>query len=162
MKDALNRVQSLHVIYDADGTPTGELVYLFKKVLGLAHCAACSITHGARREKPEFTQLKRAWPVPLYNIHRDEMDDAMRGTVEGVLPCVVARTAKMDVLVMGPEELERCGGDVVTFEKKIGECVKELGLDIGEAGIERIERICGRETGGKGAIVARETRVLRD
>lgn len=162
MKDSPKHVQSLHVIYDVDGTPTGEIVYLFKKMLGLAHCAACAITHGARREKPEFTRLKQACPVPVYNIHRDEMDDVMRGAVEGVLPCVVARTAKMDVRVMGPEELERCGGDVVAFERRIGECVKQRGLEMREVGIGGIERIY---SGGKGegdALVTDEGGTLRD
>lgn len=122
------RVQSLHIIYDADGTPTGELLYLLKKLLGLSHCAACTITHGARCEKPEFTALKHAWPVPVRNIHRDEMDDMMRGAVAGVLPCVVARTDAGDVRVMGPVELERCEGEVLAFEKSVLECVGRWGL----------------------------------
>ena len=58
-------IRSLHVIYDADGSITGELVYMAKKLLGLAHCAACEITHGPRAENPEFTALKRGrWRVP--------------------------------------------------------------------------------------------------
>lgn len=123
------RVLSLHVIYDADGSLTGELVYMAKKLLGIAHCAACDITHGPRREKPEFTQLKAVgWNVPFHNIHRDEMDEAMREAVAGVLPCVVARTEGKDVLVVGPKQLDECQGDIALFEAAVNIGISRTGL----------------------------------
>lgn len=125
-------VESLYVIYDADGTRTGELIYMAKKLLGVAHCAACDITHGPRREKPEFTELKETWPVPVYNIHRDEMDSHMCAAVDNVLPCVVARTQRADVRVMAPEQLESCAGDVVQFARRVTECVHAAELAMPE------------------------------
>lgn len=96
------QVQQLFVVYDADGTTAGEILYLIKKLLGLGHCAACDITHGPRREKPEFTVLKTAgWEVPLVNIHRNEMDRPLTRAVNGKLPCVVARTSRRDVYLLG-------------------------------------------------------------
>lgn len=123
-------VLSLHVIYDADGTLAGELLYMAKKALGLAHCAACDITHGPRREKPEFTALKTTtgWTVPLLNIHRDEMDETMRACVNGVLPCVVARTDAGDSLLVRPNELEECAGSVDSFVYIVDERAKSMQL----------------------------------
>lgn len=130
------QVSSLYVIYDADGTRTGELIYIAKKLLGLAHCAACDITHGPRREKPEFTELKLTWPVPVHNIHRDEMDIAMETAVLGVLPCVVARTHTADFVVMRPDELELCAGDVVSFAKRVRACVERADLRMPEKRVD--------------------------
>lgn len=125
----MQTVSSLHVIYDADGTRTGELIYLVKKLLGIAHCAACDITHGPRKEKPEFTHLKTsAWSVPLFNIHRDEMDEDMNACVRGVLPCVVARTPDEDVLLVRPDELELCGGEVLSFEEAVNSAAERADL----------------------------------
>lgn len=108
-------VRELFVVYDADGTRTGELIYMTKKLLGLGHCAACDITHGPRREKPAFTALKPAWGVPLSNIHRDEMDAPLTAAVAARLPCVAARTDTRDILLLGNESLETCDGDVLRF-----------------------------------------------
>lgn len=123
-------VLSLHVIYDADGTLAGELLYMAKKALGLAHCAACDITHGPRREKPEFTALKTTtgWTVPLLNIHRDEMDETMQVCVNGILPCVVARTDAGDFLLVRPNELDECAGSVDSFVYIVDERAKRMGL----------------------------------
>lgn len=130
------QVNALFVIYDADGTRAGELLYIAKKLLGLAHCAACDITHGPRKEKPEFTQLKLTWPVPVHNIHRDEMDPAMAHVVHHTLPCVVARTDTLDVVVMRPEQLERCAGDVVRFATDVRQCVDREGLEMPERSVQ--------------------------
>ena len=122
-------IDALYVIYDADGTPTGELIYMVKKLLGIAHCAACDITHGPRREKPEFTHLKAsAWAVPLHNIHRDEMDLEMKQSVAGVLPCVVAKLPEDHHILLGPQELEMCGGDVRLFENAVNEAAMGASL----------------------------------
>lgn len=123
-------VQSLHIIYDADGTITGELVYMLKKMLGIAHCAACDITHGPRKEKPEFTRLKSAWHAPLYNIHRDEMDSRMARATAGRLPCVVARTEQHDVVLVDAPELERCQGDVASFQNVVDHALNNASLRI--------------------------------
>lgn len=133
------QVLSLHVIYDADGTLTGELVYMAKKALGLAHCAACDITHGPRREKPEFTALKTStgWTVPLLNIHRDEMDETMRLCASGTLPCVIARTDGGDFLLVRPHELDECAGSVDTFVFVVDERARKLGLQL-----NRVENFC--------------------
>eukprot|EP00171_Calliarthron_tuberculosum_P005261 IDg5261t1 len=133
-------VTELVVIYDADGTVSGELIYMTKKLLGLGHCAACDITHGPRREKPEFTALKtRGWGVPLRNIHRDEMDTPLAAALRAHLPCVGARLADGSVrLLLGHEPLNACGGDVDAFRAAVDAALAEQHLQVAPA------PVCGR------------------
>lgn len=121
MRTSLERISALYVVYDADGTHIGELMYMIRKALGIAHCSACDITHGPREEKPEFTRLKLSgWNVPMLNIHRDEMDDQLRQSVGSILPVVAARTESgRDVLLLGPDQLDECYGSVASLEAGI-------------------------------------------
>lgn len=117
-------------MYDADGSYIGELLYMIRKFLGLAHCAACDITHGPRKEKPEFTRLKaHGWNVPFHNIHRDEMDHSLRHTIKGNLPAVAARTLEgRHVLLLGPKQLDNCCGSVATFENSVNDALADASL----------------------------------
>lgn len=127
------QVKELFVVYDADGTMTGEVLYIVKKLLGIGHCAACDITHGPRREKPEFTELKTGgWAVPLHNIHRDEMDDNLREAVNGVLPCVAARTERRDVVLLGPAALGNCSGEVLCLQRLVNDALQKYRLSVPE------------------------------
>lgn len=130
-------LKALYVIYDADGTVVGEIMYALKKLLGISHCAACDITHGLRREKPEFTVLKQSygWNVPLHNIHRDEMDGSMTETVAMTLPCVVARTSDRDVVLLGPGTLDECRGSVDSLRKSVDGALERFGIRVPEARI---------------------------
>jgi hypothetical protein len=114
-------IVALFVVYDADGTHIGELLYMIRKLLGISHCSACEITHGPRTEKPEFTKLKAlGWNVPLHNIHRDEMDAPLARSIGAVLPAVAARTASgRDILLLGPQQLDDCYGSVEMLEASV-------------------------------------------
>mmetsp|Transcript_5229 Transcript_5229/g.11031 ORF Transcript_5229/g.11031 Transcript_5229/m.11031 type:complete len:198 (+) Transcript_5229:183-776(+) len=124
------KLAELFVIYDADGTVAGELLYLVKKWFGRGHCAACVITHGPKREKPEFTDWKQRLGVVLHNIHRDEMDiDLYNATRRRPFPCVVGRADSGEyVYVMAPEELDKCDGQVDQFETRLVEKLGDVGF----------------------------------
>jgi hypothetical protein len=47
--DGDRRVVRLVGVYDADGTPRGEIAYWVGARLGRTHCALCDITHGPWR-----------------------------------------------------------------------------------------------------------------
>lgn len=49
-------------VYDADGGLLGELAYLTGRILGIAHCALCEITHGPAGEKPAFQGTRQSLP----------------------------------------------------------------------------------------------------
>eukprot|EP00188_Purpureofilum_apyrenoidigerum_P000542 Plantae.Rhodophyta-Purpureofilum_apyrenoidigerum.ctg12402.p1 GENE.Plantae.Rhodophyta-Purpureofilum_apyrenoidigerum.ctg12402~~Plantae.Rhodophyta-Purpureofilum_apyrenoidigerum.ctg12402.p1 ORF type:complete len:170 (-),score=24.25 Plantae.Rhodophyta-Purpureofilum_apyrenoidigerum.ctg12402:1206-1715(-) len=113
-------LSELYVVYDADGTVVGEMMYSIRKWLGRGKCSACDITHGPHREKEEFTEFKDGFNVPVYNIHRDEMDVEMRKSAAGRLPCVFARVNMGEfVFLMGTDTLERCQGSVQNLKDEI-------------------------------------------
>ncbi|EME27707.1 uncharacterized protein Gasu_46970 [Galdieria sulphuraria] len=129
-------LEALYIVYDADGTVAGELLYLLRKWLGKGHCAACDITHGPRKVKPEWTILqKTGWlGVPLFNIHRDEMEPKLRSAVSCALPCVAALVDNGDyVLLLQPEDLESCKGQVSKLQEKIVEALKDFGFQVNES-----------------------------
>jgi hypothetical protein len=98
-------------VYDADGTLRGEVAYWIGARLGRAHCALCDITHGALREKSAWQACRMGLPIPFDTYHRDDQPDAVRAAVGGNLPAVVAETEAGIVVLLGPAELEACGGE---------------------------------------------------
>ncbi|GJD10117.1 hypothetical protein Gasu2_43290 [Galdieria sulphuraria] len=137
-------LEALYIVYDADGTVAGELLYLLRKWLGKGHCAACDITHGPRKVKPEWTILqKTGWlGVPLFNIHRDEMEPKLRSAVSCALPCVAALVDNGDyVLLLQPEDLESCKGQVSKLQEKIVEALKDFGFQVNESFTKKKKRM---------------------
>lgn len=124
------RICELVMVYDADGSLSGELIYITKKWLGFGHCAACTISHGPMKEKPEFTALKQSgWGVPLRNIHRDEMDHDLHTALHNSLPCIAARCVSGDVvLLLGNNQLDECSGDVETFRSALDNAILDSNL----------------------------------
>lgn len=126
-------LKALYIVYDADGTVAGEMLYLLRKWLGKGHCAACDITHGPRKVKPEWTSLQRTGllGVPLFNIHRDEMEPKLRAAVSCALPCVAALVDSGEyVLLLRPEDLESCNGEVPKLQEKILEALRTQGFQV--------------------------------
>jgi hypothetical protein len=103
-------------VYDADGGLRGELAYLTGRLLGVAHCALCDITHGWSGEKPGFRALRRSLGVPVATIHRNEQPEGLGEVTRGRLPCVVGETADGYELILGRADLEACRSDVPCLE----------------------------------------------
>lgn len=118
-------------VYDADGTLTGELRYWINARLGRAHCALCDITHGTFSERSEWRSCRSELPVPFVTYHRDDQPEAVRAVAEGVVPVVLAETAVGLVVLLGPEELEGCGGSVEAFDEALRAALARNGLDPG-------------------------------
>jgi len=124
----LSGLRSMFIVYDADGTVCGEIIYHVRKMLFNATCSACSITHGPKKEKPEFTQLKGEFSIPVYNIHRDEMDVELRAVATS-LPCVaVEQSDGKYELLLSPEELDRANGSVDQWEQLMKAKLVEKGF----------------------------------
>ena len=73
-------------VYDTNGGLVGELAYLTGRLLGVAHCALCEITHDASGEKPVFQATRRSIGVPLEMTHRNQVSREVRTLVEGRTP----------------------------------------------------------------------------
>jgi hypothetical protein len=115
-------------VYDADGTPRGELAYWIGARLGRAHCALCDITHGLVRERPEWKVCRADLPVPFDTYHRDDQPEAVSHAAGGIVPVVLAETAIGFVVLIGPEALSECAGSVEYLTRAVELAVAAHGL----------------------------------
>ena len=97
-------------VYDADGTVWGEVSYWIGARLGRAHCSLCDITHGSVRARPEWVACTQDLDVPFETYHRNDQPDEVRSAARGTAPVVVAETDDGCVLLLGPDDIERCDG----------------------------------------------------
>ncbi len=120
-------IRRLVGVYDADHTVRGELLYWVGARLGRAHCGLCTITHGVVRAKREWQEYRSALPVPFDTYHRDDQPVAVRAL--GVVPVVVAETDDAPpAVLLGPAELDACGGSVDALATAIRAAVTARGL----------------------------------
>jgi hypothetical protein len=117
-------------VYDAEGTLRGELSYWVGARLGRAHCALCDITHGLLRERSDWRDCRDSMPVPFDTYHRDDQPAAVRDAAQGAAPVVLAETAVGFVVLLGPEQLERCNASVSEFSDALDRSLAAAGLSI--------------------------------
>jgi hypothetical protein len=127
-----DQVLRLVGVYDAEGTLRGELSYWVGARLGRAHCALCDITHGSIRERSDWKECRAGLPVAFDTYHRDDQPEAVRDVAEGTTPVVLAETAVGYVVLLGPDELERCDGSVSDFAAALDRALRAAGLSAGE------------------------------
>ena len=126
----LRTVTSLIGVYEADGGVVGELRYVVGHLLGRAECSLCDITHGRLRRKAEFDALCRRLGVPFDVVHRNERTPEVALATDA-LPCVVAVTSGRHDVVLGPDDLRECAGDVDRFERDLRDALGARGLTLG-------------------------------
>ena len=122
-------IQRLVGVYDASGSVLGELSYFIRARVGLAHCALCEVTHGRVRERADWRSCRDGLPVPFATYHRDDQPEAVRTASGRRAPVVVAELDDDSVVVLlGPDELERCGGEPERLVGAIERAVADAGL----------------------------------
>ena len=114
-------IDRLTVIYDADGGLLGELRYVADKLLNGAHCSACDITHGAVSEKGEWKSCKARLPVPVDQLHRNELEPELDRAVQGQLPCVAAHDDDGWSVLVTADELDELRGSASALEALLQE-----------------------------------------
>lgn len=121
-------VRELIGVYDADGTLLGEARYWIGARLGRAHCALCDITHGLFTERADWRRCRDQLDVEFRTYHRNDAPADVL-TAGSAPPFVVARTDRGLVALLGPEELDSCGGDVEQFRQALSRACAERHLD---------------------------------
>jgi hypothetical protein len=106
-------------VYQADTGILGELGYAVAKLLRRRHCALCDLTHQGIRPKRDFQVMCARLPVPVDLVHLNERSAEVRAASESRTPCVLAGVAGELVLLLGPRDLEACGGSVEEFETRL-------------------------------------------
>jgi hypothetical protein len=120
-------------VYAAEGTLRGEVAYWVGARLGRAHCSLCDITHGLFTESKEWQACKIGLPVPFDTYHRNDQPDAVRAATGNVDPVVVAETSTGVLVLVGPKELDACGGSPEKLVAAIEAGVSRLGLSFAAA-----------------------------
>lgn len=131
--EQLTHIVRLIGVYDADGSVRGELAYWIGARLGRAHCSLCEITHGLVRERADWKKCRAGLAVPFDTYHRDEQPDAVRVATADIVPAVIAETQQGFSPLLGPADLDRCGGSVDQLFGAIERAVQRLGLAWPEA-----------------------------
>jgi len=121
-------VRELVGVYHANGTLVGEVTYWINARLGRGHCALCDITHGVLREKPAWRACRDALPVPMRAVHLDERSPAELAASADATPCVLAVTDEGTVVLLGPDELDRCAGSPPALVAAIDAALDQRGL----------------------------------
>ncbi|MEZ2121066.1 MULTISPECIES: hypothetical protein [unclassified Corynebacterium] len=103
-------------VYNANGGLLGELTYVVNKIRGATHCGLCDISHGkSTRPRKDWTKAIKQLPVPLETVHLNEMDADTERAADGTSPVIVYLDGKTDQILLGPEDLDSCGGRVDVF-----------------------------------------------
>lgn len=123
-------VERLILIFNAESGALAAIVDSTKKLFMLKGCTLCSITHGILGEKSEWKSCKEEIGVPVDYLHRDEVPEPMRRTVGQRLPCIVAQVGREFILLLTPEILERCKGNVADLKGKIAYHAATKNLEI--------------------------------
>ncbi len=121
-------VQGFVGVYHADGGVRGELAYAIGKVRGTAHCGLCDITHRGVRTRAQWTAMVRDLGVPFELVHLNERDAGVRAASAERTPCVLARSGDTLVFLLGPDDLDRLGGDVPRFAAALRTATEDAGL----------------------------------
>lgn len=113
-------------VYNADGTVWGEVSYWVGARIGTAHCSLCEITHGTFRESADWQKCRDSLSVPFSTFHRNDQPDDVREAAAGITPIVVARTTVECVVLLGPAEIESCGGRAEELAALIEQALSQL------------------------------------
>ncbi len=121
-------VNRLTMVYDADGTITGELSYwVGHNIVGNVKCSMCDISHGPFRQK----QVWKAWvaslakrSIEVVTLHRNDLANhehlELAQVINGQFPCVVAHSATGHLsFLLGDVELTSCNGQIDAFAKLV-------------------------------------------
>jgi hypothetical protein len=101
----------------------GELRYLVEHALGRTSCSLCAVTHGRLRPKRAWLDAAGRLPAPMRLVHRDERSAAEVAASGDRLPCVLVRRGLDVEVLLGPEELTACGGDVPRFTAAVADAL---------------------------------------
>ncbi len=113
------KVDRLLFVYNADSGTLNAIVDSTKKLLSINGCPLCSLTHSLAGERSEWLSCKESIGIPVDYVHRDELSPSLRGVVGNSLPSVVARAGDEDIVLLGPEVIQRCKGSVADLRGRI-------------------------------------------
>ena len=111
----MQRPVKIYCIYNAKGSVSGELTYLFKKYVYGLKCSMCVITHNSLTIKRYWEYKISQSNINLETVHLDERSEDLKEFSKNNVPCVVGKYQDGYKLIFNNEDLKNLGGDVDSF-----------------------------------------------
>ena len=112
-------------IYNAEGSISGEMRYLYNKYIKDMRCSMCDITHNSFSEKSEWRKKCRESHFKIECLHLDELPSDIKNIVKDNAPCVVAQTKSVNEIIIKNKELTKINGDVNSFFNHLQKIIKD-------------------------------------
>ena len=122
----MSLVQKIYCIYNAEGSVTGELKYLYKKYFKDIKCSMCDITHGVFTQKKKWTNKCLSSILNIECLHLDELPNDIKDLVINKAPCVVSQVNSKNKIIINNKELANMSGDVDSFFSHLDKVVEKL------------------------------------
>ena len=105
----------IYCIYNAKGSVSGELAYLFKKYVYGAKCSMCEITHNSFTMKRDWGNKVSQSNINIETVHLDERPKDLEEFSKNKVPCVVGEYQEGYKLILTNKDLKNLGGNVDLF-----------------------------------------------
>lgn len=116
MADAFDGIDALYFVWNADWSIGGALQATADFIRGVESCALCEIAYAGVKEKSGWKDCKASIPVPIETLCRNQLDDRLRAAAGDAFPVVLAERGDRVDVIMGPDAIEACQGDVEAFK----------------------------------------------
>jgi hypothetical protein len=113
------KIDALIFVYNANSGKISAFLDSAKKVLMVEGCALCTITHGVLGERNEWKECQEELGVPVSYYHRNDLSPTLKRVVNERFPCILAQIGTHYMMLLSPEVLERCRGDVRDLKGRI-------------------------------------------
>lgn len=118
----------IYFIYNASGTLSGELNYLYGKYFLDEHCELCDITHSTVSAKPEWKEWIGALKCENYVLHKNEAKAKNIDFTQFVLPVVLLDRGNGLEELVSKNEMSECGKGVEAFGVLFNQKLDQFGL----------------------------------
>ena len=110
-----NKFLTIYCIYNANGSLTGEIAYLFKKYFYGLKCSMCEITHNTFTQKKDWGKKLSQAKFNLQTIHLNEQKNDLYKFTYGNTPCVVGETRNGYKFIFSNTDLKQFNGNIELF-----------------------------------------------
>ncbi|KIV97851.1 hypothetical protein PV10_01556 [Exophiala mesophila] len=130
--------QTIYIVYSNSTKFFGQLAYGIRRMsttVGSTPCPALELTHGglSTTERPEWVEAKKSIPIPIQQLHYDEIPSDLKKFIESnkyEYPCVVAKggtSGRFNVL-LADSEISDYAEDPAKFVKILEYRAVQAGL----------------------------------
>lgn len=115
--------ESLVFVYDGASGLAAMALDVLKKLAGREECPLCEITYSPTGKRSTWRECERRLGMPVEEMHRDELPSSWGVSLEA-LPCVIVKRGGSQRIVLGREDIVRCGGRPDALERALRDAMQ--------------------------------------